>query len=60
MRHLRLTCALAIAVFGATAMAEASGKPTWVPPADPPTTLLQYACSLLPSAAAAYVSFCQE
>jgi hypothetical protein len=59
MKHLRLACALAIAMFGATAMAEAAGKPNWAPPSDPPNTLLAYACSLLPSAAAAYVSFCQ-
>jgi hypothetical protein len=59
MKHLRLACALGIALFGATAMAEAAGKPAWAPPANPPDTLLDYACSLLPSAAAAYVPFCQ-
>jgi hypothetical protein len=59
MRHLRLACALAIALFGATAMAEAAGKPAWAPPSNPPDTLLDYACSLLPSAAAAWVPFCQ-
>ena len=59
MKHLRLACALAFALFGAAAMAEAAGKPAWAPPADPPDTLLDYACSLLPSAAAAYVPFCQ-
>jgi hypothetical protein len=59
MRHLRLACALGIALFGATAMAEAAGKPAWAPPADPPDTLKGYVCSLLPAAAASYVSFCQ-
>jgi hypothetical protein len=59
MRHLRLACALAIALFGATAMAEAAGKPAWAPPSNPPDTLLDYACSLLPAAAASYVPFCQ-
>ena len=59
MRHLRLACALAIAVFGAAAMAEAAGKPAWAPPSDPPDTLLHYVCTLLPSAAASYVPFCQ-
>ena len=58
MKNLRLACALAVALFGATGIAHAAGKPAWVPPADPPQTLLDYACSLLPSAAAAYVSFC--
>jgi hypothetical protein len=59
MRHLRLACALAIALFGATAMAEAAGKPTWAPPSNPPDTLLDHVCSLLPAAAASYVPFCQ-
>ena len=60
MRNLRLACALAIAVFGATAMAEAAGKPGFVVPSDPPDSLLAYACSLLPSAAAAWVGFCAD
>jgi hypothetical protein len=59
MKHLRLACALGIALFGATAMAEAAGKPAWAPPSNPPDTLLDYACSLLPAAAASYVPFCQ-
>jgi hypothetical protein len=59
MKHLRLACALAIALLGASAMAEAAGKPAWAPPSNPPDTLLNYACSLLPSAAAAWVPFCQ-
>ena len=58
MKHLRLACALAFALFGATAMAEAAGKPTWAPPADPPDTLLAHVCSLLPAAVASHVSFC--
>jgi hypothetical protein len=60
MKNLRLVCALAIAMFGATAMAEAAGKPGFVVPSDPPDSLLAYACSLLPAAAASYVSFCAE
>jgi hypothetical protein len=60
MKHLRLACALAIALFGATAMAEAAGKPGWVPPSDPPDTLLAYACSLLPSGVASHVPFCAD
>jgi hypothetical protein len=40
-------------------MAEAAGKPAWVPPSNPPETLKDYVCSLLPAAAASYVSFCQ-
>jgi hypothetical protein len=60
MKHLRLACALGIAMFGATAMAEAAGKPGCVPPSDPPDTLKAYVCSLLPSAAAAYVPFCAD
>jgi hypothetical protein len=59
MRHLRIAFALAIALLGASAMAEAAGKPAWAPPSNPPDTLLGYVCSLLPSAAADYVSFCQ-
>ena len=59
MKHLRLACALGIALFGATAMAEAAGKPAWAPPSNPPETLKDYVCSLLPDAAAAYVGFCQ-
>lgn len=51
MKHLRLVVALSLAVFGATAMAEAAGKPSWAPPSNPPDTLLTYACSLLPSSA---------
>ena len=58
MKHLRLACALAFALFGAAAMAEASGKPAWAPPSDPPDTLLEYACSLLPAGIAAHVPFC--
>jgi hypothetical protein len=58
MKRFRLACALAVAVLGATAIAEAQGKPSFVPPSDPPDTLLEYACSLLPSAAAAWVPFC--
>ena len=59
MRNLRLAFALALAVLGSAAMAEASGKPAWAPPSDPPDTLLEYACSLLPAAAAARVPFCE-
>jgi hypothetical protein len=58
MKRLRLACALAVAVVGAATVAEAKGKPGFVPPSDPPTTLQQYACSLLPSAASSWVSFC--
>ena len=58
MKLFRLTCALAMAVLCATAIAEAKGKPSFVPPSDPPATLLDYACSLLPPAAAAWVPFC--
>ena len=58
MKHLRLMTALSLAVFGAAVMAEAAGKPAWVPPSDPPQTLLEYACFLLPTAAASYVPFC--
>ena len=58
MTHLRLVCALAVALFGAAVMAEAAGRPAFAPPSDPPQTLLDFACSLLPSAAAAYVPFC--
>ena len=58
MKSLRLACAFAIAIFGAAALAEAHGKPSFVPPSDPPATLLEYACSLLPAAVAARVPFC--
>jgi hypothetical protein len=61
MRKLRLACALTIAVFGAAAMAQASGKPSTVPvgppstpvekpatpPADPPGSLTDFVCSIL-------------
>jgi len=60
MKHLRLAFALAIALSGATTIARAEGKPGWVPPSDPPQTLKDRVCSLLPSAAAAYVPFCQQ
>ena len=59
MKQLRIGFALAIALLGATSMAYA-GKPGWVPPSDPPQTLKDLACSLLPAAAAAYVPFCQS
>jgi hypothetical protein len=49
MKHLRLVCALALAVLGAAAMAEAQGKPPGVPPADPPNDVLAIVCSYLPS-----------
>ena len=58
MKHLRLAIALSLSVFGATAMAEAAGKPSWVPPSNAPDTLLSYACALLPSGVASYVPFC--
>ena len=58
MKHMRLVFALSLAVFGAAAMAEASGKPSWVPPSNPPDTLLEFACSLLPSSVAARIPFC--
>lgn len=60
MKAIRLASALTLAIVGATAMAEAQGKPGFVPPSDPPDTLLEFACSLLPSAAAGWVSFCAE
>jgi len=60
MNYQRLVLAFCFAVLGAAAMAEAGGKPSWAPPSDPPQTLLDYACSLLPDAAAAYVPFCSE
>ena len=60
MKHLRLACALAVALFGATGIAHAAGKPGWVPPADPPQTLLDRACSLLPDGVAAYIPFCNN
>jgi hypothetical protein len=58
MKHMRLIFALSLAVFGAAAMAEAAGKPSWVPPSNPPDTLLAYVCSLLPSSVAASIPFC--
>ena len=59
MKRLRLACALAVTMLvGAVTIAEAKGKPSFAPPSDPPATLQQHACSLLPSAAAAWVSFC--
>ena len=58
MKQMRLMIALSLAVFGATAMAEAAGKPSWVPPSNPPDTVLAFACSLLPSSVAASIPFC--
>jgi hypothetical protein len=62
MSKYRLGCALALAIVGATAIAEAQGKPGTVPvgppttpvtrpsvpPSNPPTTLIQFVCSILP------------
>ena len=61
MQCLRLACVLGVTMLGlgAGTTAEAKGKPSFVPPADPPSTLQQHACSLLPSAAAAWVPFCK-
>ena len=58
MKRIRLACALAVAIMGASVIAEAQGKPSFVPPSDPPDTLLEFACSLLPEAAAEWVGFC--
>ena len=55
---LRFAVAFALAVLGSVAMIEAQGKSEWAPPADPPDTLLEHACSLLPDEAAAWVPFC--
>jgi hypothetical protein len=56
--NMRLVVAFSLAVFGAVAIAEAAGRPSWAPPSDPPDTLLAYVCSLLPSSVAAYIPFC--
>jgi hypothetical protein len=62
MKRFRLTCAFALAIIGAAAMAEAKGKPSNVPvgppstpverpstpPADPPSSLTEFVCSILP------------
>jgi hypothetical protein len=58
MKQLRLVVALSLAVFGAAALAEAAGKPSWAPPSNPPDTLTAYACSLLPASVAAHIPFC--
>jgi hypothetical protein len=58
MKHMRLVFALSLAVLGAAAMAEAAGRPSFAPPSDPPDTLLEYICSILPSSVAARIPFC--
>jgi hypothetical protein len=58
MKRLRLACALAVTILGAATIAQAQGKPSFAPPSDPPNTLKEHVCSLLPSAAAAWVPFC--
>jgi hypothetical protein len=61
MKPFRLALALAVALSSAANMAYADGgKPGWVPPSNPPQTLKDRVCGLLPSAAAAYVPFCQQ
>lgn len=60
MKHFRLACALAVAIIGAATVTYAEGKPPFAPPSDPPDTLLEYACSLLPSAVASHVPFCAD
>jgi hypothetical protein len=54
---LRLACAILVALLGATSMA-AAGKPAWAPPSNPPQTLMEYACSLLPSSVTSWIPFC--
>lgn len=49
MKHLRLAWAFAFAVFGAVALVEAHGKPSGVPPSDPPDGVFAIICSYLPS-----------
>jgi len=62
MNKYRLGCALALAIIGATAIAEGQGKPATAPPGppvtpvgkpstppvDPPTSLIVRLCSILP------------
>jgi hypothetical protein len=62
MKHLRLVCALTIALIGAAAMLEAQGRPGTAPPgppstpvappstppSNPPGSLIDYICSILP------------
>ena len=60
MRNMKLVIALTLAVLGASAIAEAGGQPGWVPPSNPPDSILSYVCSLLPSGVASYLPFCAE
>jgi hypothetical protein len=59
MRHARLVCALAFALVGAAALVEAKpatpvGPPTTpvqrptTPPENPPDSLIEFVCSILP------------
>ena len=54
----RLSVALVLAMLAAATMAEAAGKPSFVPPSNPPGTLQAYACSLLPASVQAWIPFC--
>jgi hypothetical protein len=56
MKRFRLACALAVTILGAATIAQAQGKPSFA--SDPPNTLKEHVCSLLPSAAAEWVPFC--
>ena len=62
MRKVQLGFALALTIIGSAAIAQAQGKPDWVPvgppstpvekpatpPADPPGDLTAFVCSILP------------
>lgn len=62
MRKQRLVFALLMTIVAGASMAEAQGKPSWVPvgppstpvappavpPVDPPSSLIDYVCSILP------------
>lgn len=62
MRHARLAYAFAIALLGATVVAEAQGRPANTPPGPPPApvpapivppenpsdSLIEFVCSMLP------------
>ncbi|HJU72200.1 MAG TPA: hypothetical protein VJ717_00530 [Gemmatimonadaceae bacterium] len=62
MKTTRLAMAFSLALFGAATLAQANGKPSTtpvgppttpverptVPPADPPDSLIEFVCSILP------------
>lgn len=49
MKTTRLATAFGFALLAASTFVQAQGKPSGVPPSNPPATLIEIVCSYLPS-----------